>query len=80
MLIAVLEALGWAAAPQPIAVTEAESKVLAAHRQGLRTVLLPRKNEADLDDVPAEVRAALTIVLVDSMADVLAAALEPVTA
>jgi ATP-dependent Lon protease len=57
-----------------------KSKVLAAHRQGLRTVLLPRKNEADLDDVPAEVRAALTIVLVDSMADVLAAALEPVTA
>ena len=52
-----------------------KSKVLAAHRQGLRTVILPRKNEGDLDEVPAEVREVLTVHFVDEMDEVLRLAL-----
>jgi ATP-dependent Lon protease len=40
-------------------------KVLAAHRAGLTTVILPKRNEKDLDDIPQEVRDALRFVLVD---------------
>jgi len=54
-----------------------QSKVLAAHRQGLQRIILPRRNEADLDDIPAEVRAELDLVLVDEMDEVLRAALVP---
>jgi ATP-dependent Lon protease len=52
-------------------------KVLGAHRLGLRTVLLPRRNEADLDDVPEDVRAAMRFVLVDEAPDLLGVALHP---
>jgi ATP-dependent Lon protease len=41
-------------------------------------VLLPRQNEADLEEVPEEALAALEIVLVDHMREVLHSALEPV--
>jgi len=54
-----------------------KSKVLAAHRQGLRTVILPRRNEGDLEDVPADIREAMTFTLVESMDEVLAEALAP---
>ncbi len=40
-------------------------KVLAAHRAGLTTVILPKRNEKDLDDIPQEVRDTLRIVLVE---------------
>jgi ATP-dependent Lon protease len=50
-------------------------KVLAAYRAGIKTVILPRRNERDLDDVPEEVRRALRFVLVDSAEEVLAEAL-----
>jgi ATP-dependent Lon protease len=53
-----------------------KSKVLAAHRAGIRRVILPKRNERDLDDVPAVVRADLEFVLAEDMAQVLAAALE----
>ena len=46
-------------------------KVLAAQRAGLRCVILPRENEHDLDELPAETREELTFVLVDSIQDVL---------
>ncbi|HXH96576.1 MAG TPA: S16 family serine protease, partial [Gaiellaceae bacterium] len=49
-------------------------KVLAAQRAGLRRVILPRENEHDLEELPAETRAELAFVLVDSIEDVLAAA------
>ena len=49
-----------------------KAKVLAAHRQGLTTVLLPRDNERDLEDLPDEVRHALEIHLVDHLDEVLA--------
>jgi ATP-dependent Lon protease len=52
-----------------------KEKVLAAHRAGLSTVILPRRNLKDLDDVTADVREQLTFVPVDSMDDVLAQAL-----
>src|ERR671917_2853106 len=54
-----------------------KQKLLAAHRAGLTEVLLPRRNEPDLEDVPAEVREALTVHLVADAADVLALALQP---
>jgi ATP-dependent Lon protease len=54
-----------------------KEKVLAAHRAGLRTVILPRRNEKDLADVPDEVRRDLHFVFADRMEDVIAAALEP---
>ena len=40
-------------------------KVLAAHRAGLTTVILPKRNVRDLDDVPEEVRNAMQFILVD---------------
>jgi ATP-dependent Lon protease len=52
-----------------------KEKVLAAHRAGLGTVILPAKNEGDLEDVPDEVRAASRFVLVDSADEVLSEAL-----
>jgi ATP-dependent Lon protease len=53
-----------------------KAKVLAAHRAGFTRVILPHKNEPDLDDVPESVRSTLDVVFVDDMKDVLAAALE----
>ena len=53
-----------------------KEKVLAAARLGLDTVILPKRNEADLEDVPENVRAGMTFILVDTVDEVLAAALE----
>jgi ATP-dependent Lon protease len=50
---------------QVLPVGGVKEKVLAAHRAGLKTVILPRRNEKDLDDVPEEVRKELEFVLVD---------------
>jgi ATP-dependent Lon protease len=52
-----------------------KQKVLAAHRAGLKEVILPRRNEQDLDDVPEQVRQDLTFHIADTAQDVLAAAL-----
>ena len=57
-----------------------KEKVLAAHRLGLRRVILPRRNARDLDDVPADVRRELEFVLVDTAEEVLAQALTPAAA
>jgi ATP-dependent Lon protease len=54
-----------------------KDKVLAASRAGIRTVLLPKRNEKDLVDVPEDVRQALDLRLVESLDQVLASALEP---
>ena len=53
-----------------------KQKVLAAHRAGLREVILPQRNEGDLDDVPDEVRAEMTFHLAERIGDVLAVALD----
>jgi ATP-dependent Lon protease len=52
-----------------------KQKVLAAHRQGLKTIILPRANDIDLDDVPQDVREDMDFVLVDHLDEVLKAAL-----
>ena len=52
-----------------------KQKVLAAHRAGLDTVILPKRNEADLEEVPEDVRKELTFILVDRVDEVLAAVL-----
>jgi ATP-dependent Lon protease len=54
-----------------------KEKVLAAHRAGLRAVILPARNEHDLEDVPAEVRRDVRFTFVDDAADVLRVALTP---
>jgi ATP-dependent Lon protease len=50
-------------------------KVLAAQRAGLKRVILPRENEPDLTELPAETRKALEFILVDGIDEVLAVAL-----
>src|SRR5580692_7734014 len=58
-----------------------KEKLLAAHRAGIRTVLLPKDNEKDLSDIPPEILSSLTVQFVDTMDEVLALALErPLTA
>jgi ATP-dependent Lon protease len=52
-----------------------KEKVLAAHRAGLKTVLLPPRNEMDLEDVPEEVREDIQFVFTDTVADAVQAAL-----
>ncbi|MBI4444465.1 MAG: endopeptidase La [Acidobacteria bacterium] len=53
-----------------------KEKVLAAHRAGIRTVILPRDNEKDLKDIPDSLLEDLKIVLVETMDEVLDIALE----
>ncbi len=53
-----------------------KEKVLAAHRNGLKTVILPKHNEFDLDDVPQEVKKKIKFVFVETVDEVLEAALE----
>jgi ATP-dependent Lon protease len=52
-----------------------KQKVLAAHRYGLKTIILPKANEVDLDDVPQEIRDELEFVLVEHLDEVLEQAL-----
>jgi len=52
-----------------------KEKVLAARRAGIHTVILPRRNEHDLDDIPPELRAEMEYVFVDTIDEVLAHAL-----
>src|SRR5690606_510256 len=53
-----------------------KEKVLAAHRAGIKTVILPKENEKDLNDIPESVLEELKIVLVETMDEVLEVALE----
>lgn len=53
-----------------------KEKVLGAHRAGIKHVILPKENEADLDDLPAEVREALTFSCVTTLDEVFQIALE----
>jgi len=57
-----------------------KQKLLAAHRAGITTVLIPQRNEPDLDDVPEDVRAELTVHPVSDVRQVLELALEPAVA
>jgi ATP-dependent Lon protease len=53
-----------------------KEKLLAAHRMGLRTVLIPKDNEKDLADIPQEILSSLTVHSVETMDEVLQVALE----
>ena len=54
-----------------------KQKVLAAHRAGIREVILPKRNEGDLEDVPEQVREQVTFHTLEDVDEVLAVALEP---
>jgi ATP-dependent Lon protease len=53
-----------------------KEKILAAHRAGIGTVILPKENEKDLKDIPASVLEKVKVVLVETMDEVLGIALE----
>jgi ATP-dependent Lon protease len=57
-----------------------KEKILAAHRAGIRRILLPSRNEADIEDLPEDVRKELTIVFVSRISEVIDAALEVLVA
>src|SRR5207302_2512906 len=52
-----------------------KEKVLAARRAGIKTIILPRRNERDLEDIPTEVRNELEMIFVDTVDEVLGYAL-----
>ena len=54
-----------------------KQKVLAAHRAGLKEVILPKRNEGDLEDVPEQVRNEMAFHPVETIDELLALALEP---
>ncbi|MFT4617587.1 MAG: ATP-dependent Lon protease [Ilumatobacter sp.] len=56
-----------------------KQKVLAAHRLGLTEIVLPKRNEKDLEDVPDNVKADMTFHIASTYADVVAVAFEPAT-
>ena len=56
-----------------LAVGGIKEKVLAAHRAGIDRVILPRRNERDLDDLPPQIRRKMHFALVDDLVDVFAA-------
>jgi ATP-dependent Lon protease len=57
-----------------------KEKLLGAHRAGIKTVILSHRNEADLDDLPEELRKEMTFELVETMDQVLEHALVPPSA
>ena len=61
---------------QVLAIGGGKEKVLAAHRNGLTTVILPKRNEQDIDDVPEEIRSSMKFIFAESVEDVIDAALE----
>jgi ATP-dependent Lon protease len=61
---------------QVLAIGGLREKVLAAQRAGLKRIVLPRENEQDLEDIPAEIKRELDFVLADSIEDVLAVAFD----
>jgi ATP-dependent Lon protease len=54
-----------------------KEKVLGAHRAGIKTIILPKANEADMEDIPEDVRNALTFHCVDTLDEVFSIALMP---
>lgn len=53
-----------------------KDKVLAAHRAGLKRLILPKRNEKDLEEIPAHIRAELDFVLTSTLDQVLNAAFD----
>lgn len=61
---------------QVLAIGGVKEKVLAAHRNGLTTVILPKYNQTDIDDVPDEIRKTMKFIFAETVDDVINAALE----
>ena len=57
-----------------------KEKALAAHPVGIREVILPRRNQRDIEDIPEELRKELRLMLVDDAEEVLRHALTPASA
>jgi len=57
-----------------------KEKILAAHRAGIRRIMLPARNEADVEDLPADVRSELQIIFVGRISEVIESALEVLVA
>jgi ATP-dependent Lon protease len=53
-----------------------KEKVLAAHRNGLRTIILPKRNDRDIEDVPDEIKKSMKFIFVETVDDVIQSALE----
>lgn len=53
-----------------------KDKVLAAHRAGLKRVILPKRNEKDLEEIPAHIRAELDFIPASTLDEVLNAAFD----
>ena len=53
-----------------------KTKVLAAHRSGMKRLILPAKNRRDLDEVPEQVQQSMEFIFVQDMGEVIAAALQ----
>jgi ATP-dependent Lon protease len=53
-----------------------KEKLLAAHRAGIKTIILPKENQKDLEDIPKKVQKEIVFHFVDRMLDVLKLALE----
>ena len=68
---------GHAFRPMPNALAEGVAAALAARRAGIRTFILPRKNERDMMEIPKHLRQDIEFVLVDRIDDVLSVALLP---
>lgn len=62
---------------QVLAIGGVKEKILAAHRAGLKKVILPKLNGPDLEDIPEEIRNTMQFVLVERIDEVLENALEP---
>jgi ATP-dependent Lon protease len=54
-----------------------KEKVLGARRAGITTVILPKRNQKDLEDVPDEIRKEMTFIFVETIDEVVAHSLEP---
>jgi ATP-dependent Lon protease len=54
-----------------------KEKLLAAHRAGIRHVLVPAKNRRDLEDIPQDIQDQLQVTLISSMEEILPLVLEP---
>jgi ATP-dependent Lon protease len=57
-----------------------KEKILAAHRAGIHRIIMPARNEADLEELPEDVRADLNIKLIGRINEVVEAALETIVA
>ena len=62
---------------QVLPVGGVKEKLLAAHRSKLKTVILPKQNEIDIQDLPDEVKKELNFIFVENIDEVLSNALEP---